>query len=65
MESHGERQVSGNLEGIREDHKQRYLWALERLAGGARVLDAGCGVGYGSHLLSQKAGQVVSLDISE
>lgn len=65
MDSYGERQVSGSLEGIREDHRQRYLWALARIPDRARVLDAGCGVGYGSHLLGEKAAQVLGVDIAE
>jgi ubiquinone/menaquinone biosynthesis C-methylase UbiE len=61
----GERQVGHNLESIRQDHKIRYLWACDQLHGGESILDAGCGVGYGSYLLSDKASSVHSIDISE
>ena len=65
MKSYGERQVGVNLDGIREDHKQRYLWARARMAGNVSVLDGGCGVGYGSRILSEKASHVTAIDISE
>lgn len=60
-----ERQVGTSLEDIRDDHKERYLWASERLLGTDTVLDAGCGVGYGSTLLAQHAGNVHAVDISQ
>jgi len=45
-------------------HIQRYRFALPYVCG-KRVLDAGCGVGYGSRLLaSSGAAQVVAVDIS-
>ena len=47
-----------------QHHLARYQFALERMAGGERVLDAGCGTGYGSHLLSQKAGFTIGADYS-
>jgi hypothetical protein len=49
----GERQVAPTLEGIRRDHVARYEWAARRLKG--RVLDACCGIGYGTQILA-KAG---------
>lgn len=60
-----ERQVGTALEDIRDDHKERYLWASERLAPTEVVLDAGCGVGYGSTLLALGARSVHAIDISE
>lgn len=42
-------------------HEAAYLWLLER-CGGARVLEAGCGEGYGAALLAGVARVVVGLD---
>jgi len=47
----GERQVAPTLEGIRADHVNRYKWALGKLPKGS-VIDAACGVGYGSWILA-------------
>lgn len=52
----GERQVATDLKDIRSDHRTRYDWAAERLTGA--VVDAGCGVGYGSWIMAD-AGCVV------
>lgn len=50
---------------IEAEHLARYAWAA-RLAGGRRVLDAACGVGYGSRMLAEAgASEVVGLDLSE
>ncbi len=47
------------------EHIQRYGFALE-YSRGKRVLDAGCGTGYGSHFLAiNGARSVVGLDISD
>ena len=59
-----ERQVAPALEDIRDDHKERYLWARASLSSSEHVLDAGCGVGYGSALLAENAHTVHALDIS-
>mgnify|MGYP001560334152 FL=1 len=45
-------------------HYARYVWAL-RYCAGVEVLDAGCGVGYGSNLIGMVAGGIVGVDISE
>lgn len=42
---------------------ERYLFALDSITEGDRVLDAACGTGYGSAILSEKAGTVYGLDI--
>jgi len=60
----GERVVPGQVEiDLLNEHVARYAFAA-RLAGGARVLDAGCGVGYGSARLAQAARRVVGLEVS-
>jgi 2-polyprenyl-3-methyl-5-hydroxy-6-metoxy-1,4-benzoquinol methylase len=53
------RQWPDSLENSRPDHRLRYKFAADKVLG--RTLDAACGVGYGSWLLSQKV-QVVGID---
>jgi len=58
-----ERYVPGTWSKIAEyEHLPRYLFARD-IAEGRRTLDFGCGTGYGTSLLSQKAKSVVGLDI--
>lgn len=61
----GERQVASALEGIQQDHLERYRWAAAQSTG--TVLDIGAGIGYGSAILADAPGvqQVVSLERSE
>lgn len=47
-----------------QHHLARYQFALGQMAGAERVLDAGCGTGYGSRLLLEKASRVVGVDLS-
>lgn len=50
---------------IEAEHQTRYQWACA-LAAGRTVLDAGCGVGWGSALLLEAgAASVTGLDLSE
>jgi 2-polyprenyl-3-methyl-5-hydroxy-6-metoxy-1,4-benzoquinol methylase len=61
-----ERFVPGTADGelIEVEHFARYRWAGQ-LAVGRTVLDAGCGVGYGSAMLARAgATKVVGLDLS-
>jgi SAM-dependent methyltransferase len=45
------------------EHLARYTWA-GALAGGKRVLDAGCGTGYGSELLARAgAAEMIGVDL--
>lgn len=43
-------------------HVHRYLWTLPRVEG-KRVVDVGCGSGYGSLLLSWAAASVIGIDL--
>jgi SAM-dependent methyltransferase len=58
----GERIIPGQVDvDLLNEHVARYTFAA-RLARGKRVLDAGCGAGYGSAELAQTADSVVGLD---
>lgn len=43
-------------------HINRYKWAASRVPAGARVLDIGCGSGYGDFILITKAASVFGID---
>lgn len=58
----GERQVSPDIEDIRADHINRYLWAIDKLPRWT-VIDAACGVGYGSWLMAKAGFHVGAMDI--
>lgn len=58
-----ERYVPGTWSKLAEyEHMPRYQFARQ-FAGGARVLDFGCGTGYGSRFLADAAEDVLGLDI--
>ena len=59
-----ERYVPGDAGEIWYEHWHRYAFA-RRLAAGRRVLDAACGEGYGSAMLSEVAADVVGVDLDE
>lgn len=59
-----ERQVAANLDEIRRDHVARYEWVTAQLDGQKRILDAACGVGYGSHIMASAGHSVTGFDIS-
>lgn len=59
----GERQVAPTIEGIRADHRARYEWAASRLKD-RKVVDAACGVGYGSKILANGGAKVRAFDRS-
>lgn len=64
MEFTGERVVPGRVnEDLWAEHVARYAFAAQ-LAGGKRVLDAGCGTGYGAAELAQKGAAVVAVDVA-
>lgn len=64
----GERQVGEILDNIRLDHKNRYIFASEFInKKNSKVVDAACGVGYGSYILSlnENINSITSVDISQ
>ncbi|HEX2112351.1 MAG TPA: class I SAM-dependent methyltransferase [Gaiellaceae bacterium] len=58
-----ERVLPGGDQGHFAWHVARYRFALPRVAG-KRVLDLGCGEGYGTALLAETAREVVGVDYS-
>lgn len=60
----GERQVSPEISGIRADHVKRYEWAVGKLPKGS-VIDAACGIGYGSKILADSGLYVRSIEIDQ
>jgi ubiquinone/menaquinone biosynthesis C-methylase UbiE len=64
LEFTGERVVPGLVDvDLWNEHLARYLFAA-RLARRRRVLDVGCGAGYGSSELSRDAASVIGFDLS-
>jgi O-antigen biosynthesis protein len=64
LEFTGERVVPGLVDpNLFNEHLARYRFAA-LFAGNARVLDAGCGSGYGSAELAAAAASVTAMDIS-
>ncbi|PYT26734.1 MAG: hypothetical protein DMG57_20435 [Acidobacteria bacterium] len=60
----GERVIPGEVDpDLLNEHVARYAFAA-RVAGGRRVLDAGCGTGYGAAELGHSAREVVGIDIA-
>ncbi len=49
---------------LESEHRSRYAFALEYIAD-RRVLDIGCGEGYGSYMMIGSAKSVVGVDIDE
>lgn len=45
-------------------HLARYYWVIDHIKG-KKVLDAGCGSGYGDNILAEYANEVVGIDISK
>lgn len=62
MPSRNGRQWGEKIYQIRQNHVRRYRWAARRIPEGARVVDAGCGCGYGSKILSGKGRTVFGID---
>lgn len=65
MEFTGERVVPGaTAGGTLSEHLVRYAWAAG-MAENKHVLDAACGTGYGSLILSMAARSVIGVDIDQ
>lgn len=61
----GERLIPGQVDvDLWNEHMARYAFAV-RLARGKRVLDAGCGAGYGSAELARAAESVIGADVAQ
>lgn len=56
------RQVSPTIAGIREDHVKRYKFAADVFAS-MTIIDAACGIGYGSKMLTERGCKVYAYDI--
>jgi SAM-dependent methyltransferase len=60
----GERLIPGQVDvDLLNEHMARYTFAA-RLSRGKRVLDAGCGAGYGSAELAHCAQSVIGIDVA-
>jgi len=65
MEFTGERCIVGKSgELLEKEHLARYEFALQYVDG-KKVLDIGCGSGYGVDLIASKASEVIGVDISK
>jgi 2-polyprenyl-3-methyl-5-hydroxy-6-metoxy-1,4-benzoquinol methylase len=62
----GERLIPGEVDAdLWNEHISRYYFAAELCSANARVLDAGCGTGYGANLLNRRtSASVVGIDVS-
>ena len=64
VEFTGERIIPGQVDDdLMNEHLARYAFAV-RLARGKRVLDVGCGAGYGSAELARAALSVTGADVA-
>lgn len=61
----GERHIRSTLDKVGKWHKWRYREVLKYIKEGDSVLDVGCGVGYGSLILSENAKKVIGVDDSQ
>ena len=61
----GEREIGTKIEEFSADHINRYNFAKYFINKKDIVLDAACGVGYGSSMMAEKASRVIGIDYSE
>jgi len=57
-----ERQIAPTRAGIRRDHVARYEFVAKKLTGNPTVIDACCGVGYGTQLLAEAGCNTVGIE---
>lgn len=55
------RQVAPTIDGVRQDHVNRYVWA-RNYTRNRTVVDYGCGIGYGSWIMAMDAASVIGID---
>lgn len=68
MEFTGERFIPEKLKESNEtyqEHIERYKFASKYVISNLIVLDAACGVGFGTFMLSEKAGKIFGIDVSQ
>lgn len=58
----GGRQWAPTENEIRDDHVARYYWAAGLIEDAEKVLDLGCGVGYGAAILARDGAKVTAVD---
>jgi SAM-dependent methyltransferase len=46
-------------------HRVAHMYAIKKIRGSRRVLDVGCGTGYGSAMVASHVGEVVGIDSSD
>lgn len=62
----GERVIPGRVEdNLFNEHLARYRFTARLWNGAGRLLDAGCGAGYGAAELAKSGAEVLGIDISE
>ena len=62
----GERVIPGRVEdNLFNEHLARYRFAAHVWQGAGKMLDAGCGAGYGTAELSRTGADVLGIDVSE
>ncbi len=67
MRNFGDRIYPENLQSVQSNHLRRYMFATDTCAekGWHRILDAACGVGYGSAMLHKIGCDVTGIDADE
>ena len=60
-----ERQQAENVLDIEKSHVLRYQFSRKNIPLASRVLDYGCGCGYGSYILAQGGHEVVGCDVDQ